>query len=259
MGAMFIGQQFLQNVLGYSTLEAGAGDPAGGGVHGARRAALGQARRGARRPLHAARRLRLLPARLPHDAAALEGGHLLLEGRARLRAHRDRRRVRRHAGLALAHRLGAGRRAPAWRRAPPTSSATSAARSCSRSSARCSPPATPRPSAAAIAASPNSDRSPTASQSQLTKSFASAESVAAQYPQYASQITSAAKTSFLDGDQWAYTAGIVAVLLGAALVFFLFPKHEDEEQLLARYHAEDTARAGEPAEKPGPQEAPATA
>ena len=96
-------------------------------------------------------------------------------------------------------------------------------------------------------------------QSQLTKSFDGAESVAAQYPQYASQITSAAKTSFLQGDQWAYTAGIVAVLLGATLVFFRFPKHEDEEQLLARYHAEDTTRAGEPVEKPGPQEAPATA
>ena len=31
MAAMFVGQQFLQNVLGYSTLEAGARDPAGGG------------------------------------------------------------------------------------------------------------------------------------------------------------------------------------------------------------------------------------
>ena len=36
MGAMFIGQQFLQNVLGYSTLEAGAGDPARRGLDGAR-------------------------------------------------------------------------------------------------------------------------------------------------------------------------------------------------------------------------------
>ncbi len=44
----------------------------------------------------------------------------------------------------------------------------------------------------------------TASQSQLTKSFASAEDVAEQYPQYADQITAAAKTSFLEGDQWAY-------------------------------------------------------
>ena len=90
MGAMFIGQQFLQNVLGYSTLEAGARDPAGRGLHGARRAALGQARRGARCALHAADRLRLLPARLPRDAAALEGGHRLLEGRARLRVRRHR-------------------------------------------------------------------------------------------------------------------------------------------------------------------------
>ena len=49
MGAMFIGQQFLQNVLGYSTLEAGLGDPAGRGVHGARRAPLGEAHRGAGR------------------------------------------------------------------------------------------------------------------------------------------------------------------------------------------------------------------
>jgi len=76
-------------------------------------------------------------------------------------------------------------------------------------------------------------------QAQLTKSFAGAESVAERYPQYASQITAAAKQSFLDGDQWAYTAGLVAVLLGAVLVFFCFPKKEQEEELLARYHAED--------------------
>ena len=79
-------------------------------------------------------------------------------------------------------------------------------------------------------------------QNQLTKSFAGAESVAQQYPQYASQITAAAKKSFLQGDKWAYTAGIIAILLGAALVAFLFPRKEEEEALLARYHAEDTAR-----------------
>ena len=37
----------------------------------------------------------------------------------------------------------------------------------------------------------------------------------------------------------AYTAGIIAVLLGAALVFFLFPKKDEEEALLAHYAAED--------------------
>ena len=61
-----------------------------------------------------------------------------------------------------------------------------------------------------------------------------------QYPQYADQIIAAAKESFLEGDDWAYTAGIVAVLLGAALVFFMFPKHDEERRLLAEYHDEDT-------------------
>ena len=87
--------------------------------------------------------------------------------------------------------------------------------------------------AAAIAAAPDSERINDSVQSQLTKSFAGAEEVADQYPQYADQITAAAKTSFLDGAEWAYTAGIVAILLGAALVFFLFPRRADEQQLLA--------------------------
>ncbi len=76
-------------------------------------------------------------------------------------------------------------------------------------------------------------------QSQLTKSFSGAENIATQYPQYANQITDAAKTSFLHGDKWAYTAGIVAILIGAAIVFFLFPRHDAEEALLRSYRAED--------------------
>ena len=43
------------------------------------------------------------------------------------------------------------------------------------------------------------------------------------------------------GDQWAYLAGIVAVLLGATLVFFKFPHHDEERRLLEEYHEEDTA------------------
>ena len=76
-------------------------------------------------------------------------------------------------------------------------------------------------------------------QAQLEKSFAGAQQVAERYPQYASKITAAAKSAFLSGDQWAYTAAIVGVLLGAALVFFMFPRREAEQALLARYHAED--------------------
>jgi MFS family permease len=96
--------------------------------------------------------------------------------------------------------------------------------------------------AAAIAAAPNNQQINDSVQNQLTKSFAGAEAVAQQYPQYASQITAAAKQSFLDGDQWAYTAGLVAVLLGAVLVFFLFPRKDEEQRLLAEYQAEDSAQ-----------------
>ena len=100
--------------------------------------------------------------------------------------------------------------------------------------------------ATAIAASPNSDTISDSVQSQLTKSFAGADDVAAQYPQYSDQIIAAARTSFLQGDDWAYTAGLVAVLLGAALVWICFPRRDEEQRLLARYHAEDTGQPETP-------------
>ncbi len=98
---------------------------------------------------------------------------------------------------------------------------------------------------AAIGSSPNAQEVTDSVSAELTKSFASAEAVAQQYPQYAKQITAAAKASFLQGDDWAYTAGIVAVLLGAALVYFLFPKKREEQALLAEYHRIDTAAPAE--------------
>ena len=95
--------------------------------------------------------------------------------------------------------------------------------------------------ASAVAASPDASQISSSVVSQLELSFASAETIAAQYPQYATQITAAAKSAFLAGDDKAYIAGIVAVLLGAALVFFKFPKKEKEEELLMSYHAQDVA------------------
>jgi EmrB/QacA subfamily drug resistance transporter len=87
-------------------------------------------------------------------------------------------------------------------------------------------------------------------ENQLTKSFDGAEAIAQQYPKYSSQITAAAKQSFLHGDQWAYTAGIVAVLLGAVIVFAFFPRFEREQQLLAEYHAEDVRGAAPASAEP---------
>jgi MFS transporter, DHA2 family, multidrug resistance protein len=97
----------------------------------------------------------------------------------------------------------------------------------------------------AVAAAPASVQSKITDsvQAQLTKSFAGAEAVAQRFPRYAKQITAGARQSFLDGADWAYIAGIVAILLGAALVFFLFPSREQEQELLARYQREDSGGA----------------
>ncbi|MCB0056135.1 MAG: MFS transporter, partial [Caldilineaceae bacterium] len=75
----------------------------------------------------------------------------------------------------------------------------------------------------------------------LAMSFAGAQNVATQYPQYADQIMAAAKTAFLAGDDKAYLAGIIAVVIGAALVVLFFPKQVQEQELLQAYHETDEA------------------
>jgi DHA2 family multidrug resistance protein-like MFS transporter len=92
---------------------------------------------------------------------------------------------------------------------------------------------------AAIASSGESAKVSENVEGELTKSFSSAADLASQYPRHSEQIIAAAKVSFLQGDAWAYSAGIVAILLGAALVFFAFPKRDEEQHLLGQYAAED--------------------
>jgi EmrB/QacA subfamily drug resistance transporter len=94
-------------------------------------------------------------------------------------------------------------------------------------------------------------------QAQLQLSFASAENLAKQNPQYASQITDAAKKSFLDGDNWAYVGAMVAIVVGMGLVFFFYPRKEREEELRAGYHASDERPAAPAPEAAAAQ--PATA
>ena len=90
-----------------------------------------------------------------------------------------------------------------------------------------------------IASSPEADQVSTEVQGQLTKSFAGAVTTAQQYPKYAPEIVQAAKQSFVDGQDWAYLAGAIAVVLGMLLVFFVFPRRAEERRLLEQYHAED--------------------
>jgi EmrB/QacA subfamily drug resistance transporter len=94
-----------------------------------------------------------------------------------------------------------------------------------------------------IAGSPDASQVTDQVRSELTKSFAGAADVAQQHPQHADAIVSAARQSFVSGDEWAYLAGIGAILLGAALVYLKFPQRDDEQALLAQYQAQDAADA----------------
>jgi MFS family permease len=100
--------------------------------------------------------------------------------------------------------------------------------------------------AKAIASAPNAQQVSSSLQEEFEKSFAGAVEIAKQYPQYSDAIIAAAKTSFLAGADLAYTAGMAAILAGAALVFFAFPKKDEEVRMLTRYHAEDTAPSALP-------------
>ncbi len=80
-------------------------------------------------------------------------------------------------------------------------------------------------------------------QTQLERSFGSAVTVAEQHKEYAPQIIHAAQSAFLSGSDSAYAVGIAAIALGAVLIFFAYPKKDREEQLLAEFHAEDAAAA----------------
>ena len=75
--------------------------------------------------------------------------------------------------------------------------------------------------------------------SQLTKSFSSAENVATQYPQYTDQIVSAARQSFVEGQTAAFAVGIVAMLVGLTVVWFGFPTKKAETELVASYEQSD--------------------
>jgi MFS transporter, DHA2 family, multidrug resistance protein len=250
MAAMFVGQQFLQNVLGYSTLEAGLAilPAVVGMVLVAPRSAVLVETRGARFTLLAGyvfcllgflTMLLLWKENIPYWKVGL--GYLLIGIGVGF------------AGTPASHSLTGS--VPVTRAGMASGTADlqrdlggaimqsifGALLTAGYASAV----------AASVATAPNKDEITDNVQAELTKSFASAESTAAQYPQYSEQIIAGAKESFLNGDQWAYTAGIVAVLLGAALVWFRFPRKDEEDALLAAYRAADTSTSTLPQTVPG--------
>jgi hypothetical protein len=96
--------------------------------------------------------------------------------------------------------------------------------------------------AAQISGLPSADQQQISSivVTELQKSYSSAALVAKQNPEYATQIISSAKISFLSGADWTYLAGIIAILIGAAIIFFKYPKKNEEKNLLTEYQDIDT-------------------
>lgn len=78
----------------------------------------------------------------------------------------------------------------------------------------------------------------------LTKSYAGAEAVAARFPQFAPEITEAARASFVAGQHNAFIAGFVGMLLGTVLVLFGFPGRDAELRMLAGYAETDRRPVG---------------
>jgi EmrB/QacA subfamily drug resistance transporter len=240
MGAMFIGQQYLQNVLGYSTIESGLAilPAAVFMVLLAPRSAKLVEARGARFTLllgYAAVLLGFLTMLLlwrgdaPYWVVGLGyafvGAGVGLAGTPASRSLTGAVPVRR-AGMAsgtadLQRDLGGAIMQSILGALLTAGYAASAT--------------------ALIADAPNADQITASVQSQLTQSFAGAATIAEQYPQYSDAIVAAAKESFEQGQNWAYLAGIIAVLIGAALVAWKFPGAQRERELLAQYRAEDSA------------------
>jgi hypothetical protein len=93
--------------------------------------------------------------------------------------------------------------------------------------------------ASAVSASAEASKVSASTENTLQQSFASAATIAQQYPNYSSQIIEAAKQSFLDGANWAYAAGTIAIILGAILVGLRIPGKAKEDQLLSSYAKAD--------------------
>lgn len=69
----------------------------------------------------------------------------------------------------------------------------------------------------------------------LSKSFGSAVDLASKYPDYSKAIVAAAQESFLQGANMAYASGIFVMIIGMVITFFFFPRKNRERELYAEY------------------------
>jgi MFS transporter, DHA2 family, multidrug resistance protein len=246
MGGMFIGQQFIQNVLGYSTLAAGfAVLPQAIGMVGV--AALSAAavlRFGSRVVLLAGFGVVMagfivMLVLWDESSSYLEvGGAYLLVGigvglaatpasRALVNSVPQHRSGMASATADLQRDLGGAVMQSILGAVLAAGYATAIA--------------------SAVAAAPADEQAQVTNEVSvaLQRSFGSAMDLANRFPQYASDITAAAQSSFLSGANWAYAVGIAAMGLGAMIVALFFPGRVEELRLVAAYGATDVAAAVE--------------
>ncbi|MGY3554742.1 MFS transporter [Williamsia sp. R60] len=86
-----------------------------------------------------------------------------------------------------------------------------------------------------ISDSPDASKVTDETEAALTKSFSSAEVLAERYPEYGKEVIAGARDAFVHGDHLAYAAAIAVVLGGAVVVFFGYPKVDDERRLMKEY------------------------
>ncbi|GAC67519.1 MFS transporter [Gordonia soli] len=237
MGAMFIGQQYLQNVLGYSTLEAGA---------------------------------TILPAALAMIVVAPQSAKLVEARGSRFTLLVGYFWI--VAGLALAV-LTWHREAHAWQvivvyllvgmgvgfAGTPASRSLTGSVPVERAGMASGMSDLQRDLGGAIMqsmlgailtagyakaltqtiqSSPDADHVSQQAADALTKSFSSAEVLAQRYPQYSAQIIDAARDAFVHGDSRAYAAAIGVVVAGAVLVALCYPNAEKERAAMRAYAGE---------------------
>ena len=245
MGAIFVGQQFEQNVLGYSTLDAGSVDRAGGRtVDDCDRSLFGQARgcpTGSRITLLCGyvfcllgflTMLLLWKDGIPYWKVGL--GYAFIGVGVGF------------AGTPASHSLTGS--VPV-KRAGMASGTADLQRDLGGAIMQSIMGALLTAGYAAavatqVAGAPNKARITETVETELTKSFSSAAATASRYPQYAKAIVTGAKESFVKGDEWAFAAGLIAIALGTALVFFAFPHKRREGELTTEYHTLDADTAG---------------
>lgn len=90
-----------------------------------------------------------------------------------------------------------------------------------------------------IAASGHANDISASTKSLLQSSFASAANIAEQTPAQAQAIINGARQSFLDGANWAYLVGCISIIAGAIVVATLYPKKDQELALFDSYARED--------------------